>query len=46
LLRRSLQLKILHLSRVAHKSDVSDAIRGVESSTVHDILQIMKCSDA
>jgi hypothetical protein len=32
LLRRSLQLKILHLSRVAHKSDVLDAIRKVQGS--------------
>jgi hypothetical protein len=46
LLRRSLQLKILHLSRVAHKSDVQDAIRKVEGSIVDGILHIMKCSDA
>jgi hypothetical protein len=46
LLCRSLQLKILHFSRVADKSDVLDAIRKVEGSIVEGILQIMKCSDA
>jgi hypothetical protein len=46
LLHRSLQLKILHLSRVAHKSDVLDAIRKVEGSIVDGIPQIIKCSDA
>jgi hypothetical protein len=46
LLRRSSQMKILHLSNVAHKSDVLDAIRKVEGSIVDGILQIMKCSDA
>jgi hypothetical protein len=46
LLRRSLQSKIMHLSRVAHTSDVLDAIRKVEGSIVDYMLQIMKCSDA
>jgi hypothetical protein len=46
LLRRSFQLKILHFSRVAHKSDVLNAIQKVEGSIVDGILQIMKCSDA
>jgi hypothetical protein len=39
-------LKFLHMSRVAHKSDVLEAIRKVEGSIVDGILQIMKCSDA
>jgi hypothetical protein len=46
LLRRSLQCNLLHLSRVAHKSDVLDAISKDEGLIVEGILQIMKCSDA
>jgi hypothetical protein len=46
LLRRSFQLKILHLSRVAPKLDVLDAIRVVEDDIVAGVLRIMKCSDA
>jgi hypothetical protein len=42
LLRRSLQLKILHISRVAHKSDVLDAMCKVEGA-IDGMLQIMKC---
>jgi hypothetical protein len=39
-------VKIFHLSRVAHKSDVLDAIRKVDGSIVEGVLQIMECSDA
>ena len=46
LLRRSLQLKILHLSRVARKAEVLDAVSKVEREIVAGILHIMKCSDA
>ena len=46
LLRKSLQLKILHLSRVARKSDVVGAISKVEQEILAGILHIMKCSDA
>jgi hypothetical protein len=45
LLRRSLQLKILHLSRVAHKSDVLGAISKVEHEILAGIVHIIKCSD-
>ena len=45
LLRKSLQLKILHLSSVAFKSDVVRAIRKLEQEILAGILHIMKCSD-
>ena len=46
LLRKSLQLKMLQLSRVARKSDVVGAISKVEQEILGGILHIMKCSDA
>ena len=46
LLRRSLQSRILHLSRVARTSSVLGAITKVESEILAGVLQIMKCSDA
>jgi hypothetical protein len=46
LLRRSFQLKILHLSRVAHKSDALDATSTIEKEIVAGVLGVMKCSDA
>ena len=45
LLCKSLQLKILHLSRVACKSDVVGAISKVEQEILAGILHILKCSD-
>ena len=46
LLRRSLQLKLFHLMRVAPKNDVLSALQGVEQEIVAGVLQIMNCSDA
>ena len=46
LLRRSLQLRILHLARVARKSDVLCAISKLETEILAGVLQTMKCSDA
>ena len=46
ILRKSLQLKILHLSRVTRKSDVVGANSKVEQEILAGILHIMKCSDA
>ena len=45
LLRRSLQLRILHLARVARKSEVLGAIRKVETAVLAGVLHIMKCLD-
>jgi hypothetical protein len=43
LLRRSFWLKILHLPRVAHQSDVPDAISTVEKEIVAGVLFVMQC---
>ena len=46
LLRKSLQMKMLHWSRVARKSDIIGAITKVEQEILAGILHVMKCSDA
>ena len=46
LLRKSLQRKISHLSRVACKSDVVWAISKVEQEILAGILYVTKCPDA
>ena len=46
LLRRSPQLRILHLARDARKSEVLGAIRKVETDVLAGVLHIMKCSHA
>ena len=46
LLRKSVQLKILHSSRVTCKSDAVGGISEVEQEILAGILHIMKCSDA
>ena len=46
LLCMPLQWKMLHLSRVARKSDVVGAISKVEQEILAGMLHIMKCSDA
>ena len=46
LLRKSLQMKMLHWSRVAPKLDIIGAITEVEQEILAGILHVMKCFDA